>query len=122
MPSVLLAFAAVLTRSVYVQATVIVLPIKCATQLTTSATLVVCLMGNLAQQKMVLNLILAVLLAYAAVLTRFVFVQVTVIVLRTKHARLLQMNAWYPLTGFMLFVLLLVKVMRVLVQECHLMF
>ena len=60
-------------------------------------------------------------LAFAAVPTRGVAVQVTVIVLQQSNARLLQMNAWYPLTGFMLFVLFLVKVMRVLVQECHLM-
>ena len=37
-----LDFAVVLTRSVDVQVTVIVLQVKCATQLTTSATLVVC--------------------------------------------------------------------------------
>ena len=48
MLAVLLACAAVLTRCVGVQVTVIVLQIKCATQLTTSATLVDCLMGNLA--------------------------------------------------------------------------
>ena len=88
MPSVHLAYAAALTRCVDVQMTVIVLllTMKCATQLTTSATLVLCLMVNLAQQKMVMMLILAVLLAYAAVLTRCVDVLITVIVLQVKCA------------------------------------
>ena len=105
MLSVHLTFAAVLTRCVGVQVTVIVLQIKCATQLTTSATLVVCHKSKVAQQIMGMMSMLAVHLACAAVLTRSVDVQVTVIVLQVKVASLTTMNAQHHIIFLLLSVI-----------------
>ena len=90
---VLQGFAVLLIASVDVQVTVIVLQVKCATPLIINATLLVWMWEIVVPQIMALSLVLAVHLAYAAVLIMCVDVQVTVIVLQVKCATPLRINA-----------------------------
>jgi len=116
---VLLAFAAIPTRLVVVQATVTALQTKHAT-LTTSATVLAWDTDKVVQQTMEALSMLVVLLAFAALPTRLVVVQATVTALRTKHARSLRICVLLKSICF-LRIVSWVRMERKLLQEWHLM-